>query len=73
MKAGEKVYSKKHKRMIEPNEEIYLDELKKHLEERISFYRNAGCGAAGCNTEELILRNELSKVIALIEEKKKAA
>jgi hypothetical protein len=73
MKAGEKVYSKKLKRIIEPGEDIYLHELKAHIEERISFYKNVGCGTAGCNTEELILRNELNRVIVLLEEKDEAA
>jgi|GEM_PF-2131865 len=73
MKAGETFYSKKLKRIINPGEDIYLSELKTHLEERISFYRNVSCGTAGCNAEELVLRNELSKVVALLEEKYKAA
>ncbi|MFO7447973.1 MAG: hypothetical protein R6W90_16545 [Ignavibacteriaceae bacterium] len=59
MRTGKEFYSKRQKRVVQPGENIYLEELKDHLVERISFFRNAGCGAAGCNAEELSLRNEL--------------
>ncbi len=66
MNFGEKFYSRRLKRIVHPGEDIYLQELKHKLEEEIKFYRTAGCGSAGCNPQELNIRNELNRLNNLL-------